>query len=208
MSDVGQIERKIQDHVVQLLVERLDYGYLGNREYREGNSNVEVALLSQNLKARGYSDDLITWALDHLSKPPPSAPATIYTRRTRTSIGSCGTGEGTPGRGTADPNSLADRREEPGCQPLRWGRGNQRPWPSHEAARRRALRERLGAGNAGVEALQGGRLRRHPPNHRQPGIPSSSDPSSRPCRSCLRAPPSKVFATASSTATAMTRRPP
>ncbi len=66
MSNVGQIERKAQDRVVALFRDLLVYGYLGNWEYREGNSNVEVELLAQNLRARGYDDTLITKAIDKL----------------------------------------------------------------------------------------------------------------------------------------------
>jgi type I restriction enzyme R subunit len=40
MSNVGQIERKTQARVVKLFQDRLDFAYLGNWEYREGNSNV------------------------------------------------------------------------------------------------------------------------------------------------------------------------
>ncbi|MDA8039149.1 MAG: type I restriction endonuclease subunit R [Actinomycetota bacterium] len=65
MSDVGQPERRAQERVVKLLREHLDYDYLGNWEYRE-NSNIEVELLWQNLKARGYDDNLINKALDKL----------------------------------------------------------------------------------------------------------------------------------------------
>ncbi|MFE2656707.1 type I restriction endonuclease subunit R [Brevibacterium sp. NPDC059310] len=68
MSDVGQIERKTQDRVVKLFKDHLDYDYQGNWEYREDNSNIEQGLLVQNLKARGYDDNLITRALDHLGK--------------------------------------------------------------------------------------------------------------------------------------------
>src|SRR3954452_554080 len=68
MSDVGQIERKAQDRVVALLRDQLGYEYLGNWEYREHNANVEVGLLTQNLKARGYDDNLITRALHQLGK--------------------------------------------------------------------------------------------------------------------------------------------
>ena len=50
MSDVGQIERKTQERVVKLFREQLGYDYLGNWEYREGNSNIEVELLTQNLR--------------------------------------------------------------------------------------------------------------------------------------------------------------
>lgn len=68
MSDVGQIERKAQDRVVQLFRGQLEYDYLGNWEYRDGNSNIERDLLIQNLKARGYDDNLTTRALDQLAK--------------------------------------------------------------------------------------------------------------------------------------------
>ena len=68
MSDVGQIERFAQNRVVELFKEQLGYDYLGNWEYREGNSNIEIELLTQNLKARGYDENLITRTLDQLGK--------------------------------------------------------------------------------------------------------------------------------------------
>ncbi|OBJ91218.1 type I restriction endonuclease subunit R [Mycolicibacterium conceptionense] len=68
MSDVGQIERKTQSRVVALFRDQLGYEYLGNWEYREGNANVETELLTQNLRARGYDDNLINRALDQLGK--------------------------------------------------------------------------------------------------------------------------------------------
>ncbi len=66
MSNVGQIERKTQDRVVELFRDSLGFDYLGNLEYRDGNSNVEVDLLAQNLRARGYGDTLISKAIDKL----------------------------------------------------------------------------------------------------------------------------------------------
>jgi type I restriction enzyme R subunit len=66
MSNVGQVERKTQDRVTELFRDRLDYEYLGNWEYREGNANVEVGLLTANLKARSYDDNLISRAIDRL----------------------------------------------------------------------------------------------------------------------------------------------
>lgn len=68
MSDVGQPERKSQNRVVALFRDQLGYEYLGNWSGRERNSNVEIALLTQNLKARGYDDNLINRALDQLGK--------------------------------------------------------------------------------------------------------------------------------------------
>jgi type I restriction enzyme, R subunit len=68
MSDVGQPERKTQDRVVRLLHEQLDYDYLDNWKDRVGTSNIEVDLLTQNLRARGYDDNLINKAIDQLKK--------------------------------------------------------------------------------------------------------------------------------------------
>ncbi|MFE7464603.1 type I restriction endonuclease subunit R [Streptomyces sp. NPDC057499] len=66
MSNVGQPERKTQDRVIDLFQDSLGYEYLGNWEYRAENSNVDVELLTQNLRARGYSDNLINKAVDKL----------------------------------------------------------------------------------------------------------------------------------------------
>ncbi len=66
MSKVGQIERRTQEHVVELFHDRLGYEYLGDWEYRDGNANVEVELLTPNLEARGYSDNLINKAIEKL----------------------------------------------------------------------------------------------------------------------------------------------
>lgn len=67
MSNVGQIERKAQQKVIKVFTEQLGYEYLGNWEYRESNSNIEVELLTQNLKGRGYDDNLINKAILKLS---------------------------------------------------------------------------------------------------------------------------------------------
>jgi type I restriction enzyme R subunit len=68
VSTVGQIERKTQNRVVKLFQAALGYEYAGNWEYREGNANIEVELLTQNLRARGYDDNLINKAQDQLGK--------------------------------------------------------------------------------------------------------------------------------------------
>jgi type I restriction enzyme R subunit len=65
MSNVGQIERKTQDSVIKLFKKKLDFDYLGDWQDR-ANSNVEVELLTKNLKARGYDDNLINKALAKL----------------------------------------------------------------------------------------------------------------------------------------------
>jgi type I restriction enzyme, R subunit len=68
MSNVGQVERKTQGRVVQLFQDSLAFDYLGNWEYRPDTSNVEVELLAQNLRARGYREVLIGKAIAELKK--------------------------------------------------------------------------------------------------------------------------------------------
>ena len=76
MSIVGQIERKTQDRVVELFRDRLGYEYLGNWEYREGNSHVEEQLLENNLLARGVDANLTNKAI---AKQLGLSPATVKT---------------------------------------------------------------------------------------------------------------------------------
>ncbi|MFT5716908.1 MAG: type I restriction enzyme R subunit [Oleiphilaceae bacterium] len=66
MSNVGQLERKTQSRVVNFFKEQLDYDYLGDWEYREGNSNIETDLLTKWLKNRGVSEALIKRTLRKL----------------------------------------------------------------------------------------------------------------------------------------------
>ncbi len=68
MSDVGQIERRAQNRVVELFRDQLGYDYLGDWHDGDRTSGVETDLLTQNLKARGYDDNLINRALDQLGK--------------------------------------------------------------------------------------------------------------------------------------------
>ena len=68
MSDVGQRERPVQDRVVLLFADRLGYRYLGNRQYRPGNSNIEQEDLRAWLRQRGTSETLITRALHRLTQ--------------------------------------------------------------------------------------------------------------------------------------------
>jgi type I restriction enzyme R subunit len=66
MSNVGQKERKTQSRVVKFFKEQLGYDYLGDWEYRDGNSNIETGVLAKWLTKRGVSEALITRALRKL----------------------------------------------------------------------------------------------------------------------------------------------
>jgi type I restriction enzyme R subunit len=67
MSKVAQPERATQNRLVQLFQEQLQYTYLGNWEDREGNSNIDEALLRAYLQ-RKYSDGVISKAIFTLKK--------------------------------------------------------------------------------------------------------------------------------------------
>lgn len=66
MSNVGEIERKTQNRIVELIKNKLGYTYLGNFEKREYNSNIEKELLIKYLQKKGYSETLIQRAMFEL----------------------------------------------------------------------------------------------------------------------------------------------
>ena len=79
MSTVGERERLTQVRVVAYFQGTLKYRYLGNREYREGNSNVEEALLAAWLTRRGHSNQIIGKVLYELGKARAvSGSKTLY----------------------------------------------------------------------------------------------------------------------------------
>lgn len=69
MSAIDQKERKTQQRVVKLFRETLGYAYLGKREDREGNSNIELEFLRAWLKKRGHVDSLIGKTLNECWLP-------------------------------------------------------------------------------------------------------------------------------------------
>ncbi|MFQ5329955.1 MAG: type I restriction endonuclease subunit R [Thermodesulfobacteriota bacterium] len=79
LSNVGQIERITQNRVVQLFEKELDYDYLGNREERPDNSNIEEKLLSKYLTEREYSPTHITRALHALRITANNHNENLYT---------------------------------------------------------------------------------------------------------------------------------
>ena len=65
---VGQVERSTQRRVVEFFRNALDYEYLGNWQGREGNANIEKALLTNWLKRQGYDDNIIARVLFQLER--------------------------------------------------------------------------------------------------------------------------------------------
>ena len=63
MGNVGDIERITQNRVVGLFKDALHYDYLGNREDRPNNSNIEEDLVTKYLTRKGYHPTLINKAL-------------------------------------------------------------------------------------------------------------------------------------------------
>ncbi len=59
MAQIGEKERQTQENVKAFLKDSLGYRDLGNWKDREGNSNVEEALLRQWLLKQGYSEKLV-----------------------------------------------------------------------------------------------------------------------------------------------------
>jgi len=81
MSTVGQIEKKAQQRVVKLFRETLKYDYLGDWTEREGNRNIEEALLRKFLlEKQGYDETLITRALHDLDKAAGDTSKSLYDR--------------------------------------------------------------------------------------------------------------------------------
>jgi type I restriction enzyme, R subunit len=69
MNSVGQIERRTQNRVIKVFVDKLGYRYLGNWETRENNSNIEEELLRKFWETKQkYSGNLIEKALFELYK--------------------------------------------------------------------------------------------------------------------------------------------
>lgn len=75
--NVGQAERKTQNRIIELFVQKLGYAYLGSWEDRE-NSNVEVELLTKFLQKQNYSDALIGKALFELQQVAQNQNKGLY----------------------------------------------------------------------------------------------------------------------------------
>jgi type I restriction enzyme R subunit len=78
MNDVNQSERLTQNRVIDLFKNQLSYRYLGNWEDRENNSNIEETLLHDYLTNQGYSSNLISKAINELSKAAKNQTKGLY----------------------------------------------------------------------------------------------------------------------------------
>lgn len=67
MSNIGDSERKTQNRVIDFFRNTLHYTYIGNLSERE-NSNIIEDKLFEYLRGRGYSERLISGAIDELKK--------------------------------------------------------------------------------------------------------------------------------------------
>jgi len=78
MTDVGQIERFTQNRVVELFHKQLDYKYLGNWIDRENNSNIEEDILRKYLSKKGYTQTLISKAINELTRTATNQSKSLY----------------------------------------------------------------------------------------------------------------------------------
>lgn len=61
-----ETERETQNRMITLFQQKLGYAYLGNWQYRAGNSNIEPEYLTAFLKQQGHSDSVIHKALHEM----------------------------------------------------------------------------------------------------------------------------------------------
>jgi len=78
VNTVGQPERVTQNRVISLFRDELDYRYLGNWEYRDGNSNIEEGLLTDYLNRCGYTPAQIAKATHELRTEADNHSRSLY----------------------------------------------------------------------------------------------------------------------------------
>lgn len=75
---IGKPERATQNRVIALFKNELDYQYLGNWEYRTGNSNIEAKLLTDYLTEQSYTPAQISKAIYELGIEADNANRSLY----------------------------------------------------------------------------------------------------------------------------------
>jgi type I restriction enzyme R subunit len=78
MNEIGKSERKTQNRVAALFHDELDYRYLGDWTDRDGNSNIETGLLTENLARRGYKAAQIAIAVHKLRTEADNPNRSLY----------------------------------------------------------------------------------------------------------------------------------
>lgn len=78
MSTIGQSERATQNRVIALFQDELQYRYLGDWQYRDGNSNIEEDVLSRYLTEAGYSPVQISRAIHSLRTEAENPGRSLY----------------------------------------------------------------------------------------------------------------------------------
>ncbi len=78
MSTIGQSERATQNRVIALFRDELGYRHLGDWSDRDGNSNIDEALLIAHLTKSGYSAAQIAVALHKLRTEADNHGRTLY----------------------------------------------------------------------------------------------------------------------------------
>ncbi len=68
LSNVGQRERAVQNRIVELFTEQLDYTYIGNHTESPTSTNIREDTLHTWLTNRGHPDRLITRSLEDLRR--------------------------------------------------------------------------------------------------------------------------------------------
>ena len=77
MPQIGDSERKTQNRVIKFFCDKLNYTYIGNLHDSE-NSNIMQDSLRAYLSRRGYSDKLITRAIDKLVRASTNLQQGLY----------------------------------------------------------------------------------------------------------------------------------
>ena len=77
-TNIGAKERVTQNRLMGLFKSVLKYAYLGNWEYRAGNSNIEEEHLTAYLSRRGYTDKEIRSAITKLKQAANSLGGGLY----------------------------------------------------------------------------------------------------------------------------------
>jgi type I restriction enzyme R subunit len=78
MNAIGHSERQTQNRVIALFRDELHYRFLGDWSDREGNSNIEEALLAAHLERKGYAPEQISRVLHKLRVEADNPNRNLY----------------------------------------------------------------------------------------------------------------------------------